>query len=197
MISIFMIVLAFALIRLFTSIWLQIWLDDGDGQVQQRLNESIAMNITLTDEELRGNIADNPDRWFYQLIHGLSLIFMILVGVIKGYSLALALLKGASNLHERMLMSVMRCPMFFFDSTPSGRVLNRFSKDMDESKEFSKYKNIICIAKCNMLTNVFRSGCTNALLYRICGPSCFSMFVTNLCGLSRLPLIHSRRLHHH
>ena len=134
MISIFMIVLAFALIRLFTSIWLQIWLDDGDGQVQSRLNESIAMNITLTDEELRGNIADNPDRWFYQLIHGLSLIFMILVGVIKGYSLALALLKGASNLHERMLMSVMRCPMSFFDSTPSGRVLNRFSKDMDESK---------------------------------------------------------------
>ena len=148
MISIFMIVLAFALIRLFTSIWLQIWLDDGDGQVQRRLNESIAMNITLTDEELRGNIADNPDRWFYQLIHGLSLIFMILVGVIKGYSLALALLKGASNLHERMLTSVMRCPMSFFDSTPSGRVLNRFSKDMDESKDFSKYQNIVSVAKC-------------------------------------------------
>ena len=31
MFCIFMIVLAFALIRLFTSIWLQIWLDDGGG----------------------------------------------------------------------------------------------------------------------------------------------------------------------
>ena len=32
MFIIFMLVLAFVLVRLFTSIWLQIWLDNGDGQ---------------------------------------------------------------------------------------------------------------------------------------------------------------------
>ena len=33
-----------------------------------------------------------------------------------------------------MLKSIMNSPMAFFDVTPSGRILNRFSKDMDESK---------------------------------------------------------------
>ena len=47
--------------------------------------------------------------------------------------MAITLLKGASNLHEEMLCSVMKSPMAFFDSTPPGRVINRFSKDMDES----------------------------------------------------------------
>ena len=40
------------------------------------------------------------------------------------------------RLHEDMLHAVMRSPVSFFDSTPSGRIMNRFSKDMDESKYF-------------------------------------------------------------
>ena len=31
-----------------------------------------------------------------------------------------------------MLKSIMNSPMAFFDKTPSGRIINRFSKDMDE-----------------------------------------------------------------
>ena len=56
MFCIFMIVLAFALIRLFTSIWLQIWLDDGDGShhaglvVQQYTHKLQHPNIATYSE---------------------------------------------------------------------------------------------------------------------------------------------------
>ena len=39
--------------------------------------------------------------------------------------------RGAIRLHNKMITSLMRCKMSFFDSTPSGRILNRLSKDMD------------------------------------------------------------------
>ena len=41
-----------------------------------------------------------------------------------------------------MLKSIMNSPMAFFDQTPSGRILNRFSKNIDESelwKQNSEY----------------------------------------------------------
>ena len=39
---------------------------------------------------------------------------------------------GSSRLHDTMFRKVMRCPVSFFDVTPPGRILQRFSRDMDE-----------------------------------------------------------------
>ena len=64
----------------------------------------------------------------------MSLVMLVVIGLCKGFSMALALLSGSSRLHGRMLDRVMRCPMSFFDTTPAGRIINRFSKDMDECK---------------------------------------------------------------
>lgn len=39
-------------------------------------------------------------------------------------------LRAAAQLHERMLTSLLGCPLSFFDTTPSGRLLNLFTADM-------------------------------------------------------------------
>ena len=44
------------------------------------------------------------------------------------------ILNGARILHNKMLSSIMRSTMEFFESTPSGRVINRFSKDVDAAE---------------------------------------------------------------
>mmetsp|Transcript_25934 Transcript_25934/g.65831 ORF Transcript_25934/g.65831 Transcript_25934/m.65831 type:complete len:584 (-) Transcript_25934:502-2253(-) len=38
---------------------------------------------------------------------------------------------SASNLHRKMLKSVLNAPLRFFDDTPDGRIINRFSKDVE------------------------------------------------------------------
>ena len=46
-----------------------------------------------------------------------------------------ALLNSSTNLHDSMLLAVLKAPIFFFDTNPTGRILNRFSRDigiMDE-----------------------------------------------------------------
>ena len=40
--------------------------------------------------------------------------------------------KAAQSVHMKTLYCVLRAPMGYFDSTPTGRILNRFSKDTNE-----------------------------------------------------------------
>ncbi|XP_077085851.1 ATP-binding cassette sub-family C member 3 isoform X1 [Siphateles boraxobius] len=44
---------------------------------------------------------------------------------------AYSTLKAARHTHLHMLQAILRAPQAFFQATPSGRVLNRFSKDVD------------------------------------------------------------------
>ncbi|XP_067091719.1 canalicular multispecific organic anion transporter 1 [Osmerus mordax] len=51
-------------------------------------------------------------------------------------------------LHSRLLSNILRVPMVFFDTTPSGRVVNRFAKDMftvDEAIPNSFRSWILCL----------------------------------------------------
>uniref|UniRef100_A0A8D3C1X1 ATP-binding cassette sub-family C member 5 n=1 Tax=Scophthalmus maximus TaxID=52904 RepID=A0A8D3C1X1_SCOMX len=40
--------------------------------------------------------------------------------------------KAASTLHDKLFRQLLLSPMHFFDTTPLGRILTRFSRDMDE-----------------------------------------------------------------
>lgn len=88
--------------------------------------------MSYTNDELKGPVNENPHKIFYQLVYGLTFIITILIGVLKGWGIARQLLLGSSRLHDTMFRKIMRCPISFFDVTPTGRILQRFSKDMDE-----------------------------------------------------------------
>ena len=45
--------------------------------------------------------------------------------------LAIGALRASTFLHHAILSNCMRSPMSFYDTTPVGRIVNRFSKDID------------------------------------------------------------------
>jgi ABC-type multidrug transport system fused ATPase/permease subunit len=68
---------------------------------------------------------------FYIGIYAALLGAYIISIVAKALLFALFALRASTNLHNGVFSSVLRAPMSFFDSTPLGRILNRFTKDQD------------------------------------------------------------------
>lgn len=100
-------------LNVFNSIWLSEWSNDAERFASPA----------------QANSAPNRDYRLgvYGAIGALQGIFII----ISTYVFAYATMRAAAKLHSNMLERVMHAPMSFFDTTPSGRLLNRFSKDVD------------------------------------------------------------------
>ena len=44
--------------------------------------------------------------------------------------------RASKRVHHNSLAALVRAPVSFFDTTPIGRILNRFSKDTDDMGKF-------------------------------------------------------------
>ncbi|XP_062922995.1 ATP-binding cassette sub-family C member 12 isoform X1 [Mobula hypostoma] len=109
----------------FNGWWLSYWISEGSGPdcLAQR-NNTTAWDCT--------SITDNPKLEFYQLIYGMFIVAVIIMAIIKGIFFTKFVLKASSTLHNNIFYKILHRPMTFFDTTPVGRIINRFSKDMDE-----------------------------------------------------------------
>nr|CAG8546500.1 7537_t:CDS:10 [Entrophospora candida] len=73
---------------------------------------------------------DNDNVLIYLGFYGMiGLLYSVLTIIQTIILLVFCTIRAARKLHEDMLNSVVRSPTSFFDTTPLGRILNRFSKD--------------------------------------------------------------------
>ncbi|PIO67444.1 ABC transporter, ATP-binding protein [Teladorsagia circumcincta] len=110
---------------IFSTFWLSRWLKTGHHEELVETNGSMRLHS-------EGSLADSPDTPYFSTVYGVSLVVLFLSGLLKAMIFVKVSLNAASRLHNGMFSSVIRGTVGFFDSTPTGRILNRFSKDMDE-----------------------------------------------------------------
>jgi ATP-binding cassette, subfamily C (CFTR/MRP), member 1 len=67
---------------------------------------------------------------FYLGIYAAIAVSLGVATYIRSFMLAKFGVQASKRLHQNVLTSVLRAPMSFFDTTPTGRILSRFSKDM-------------------------------------------------------------------
>lgn len=76
---------------------------------------------------------------FYLNVYIVITLSTVAAIAISSFSVVSNLLRASRNLHESMLHRIMHAPTKFFDATPMGRILNRFTGDMNEiDKELRK-----------------------------------------------------------
>jgi ATP-binding cassette subfamily C (CFTR/MRP) protein 1 len=97
----------FQILAVSSNIWLSRWTDDPRA---------------VTEPGVRNR---------YLAVYGLlgllkSITIMVATAVIFVFTL-----DAAVKLHRSMLLRIMKSTMSFFDTTPLGRILNRFAKDID------------------------------------------------------------------
>ena len=66
----------------------------------------------------------------YWGILGILVFTFFIVMILKYYIINIALLNASEANHEIMLKMIVRCPGNFFDKTPSGQLINKFSSDL-------------------------------------------------------------------
>uniref|UniRef100_A0A7N6FD05 ATP-binding cassette sub-family C member 5 n=1 Tax=Anabas testudineus TaxID=64144 RepID=A0A7N6FD05_ANATE len=103
--------------------WLSYWINQGSGNTTLTRENSSAVSISMKD---------NPMMQYYATIYASSMGVMLIFKFIRGIAFVKGTLRTSSKLHDELFHKILRCPMKFFDTTPTGRILNRFSKDMDE-----------------------------------------------------------------
>lgn len=90
------------------NIWLSKWTDSGKQNATSSKNQIHNMNI-------------------YSMLGFAQGILSFLMQLTQ----KLAAFTAARKLHLIILLGVLHAPMSFFDTTPIGRIINRFAKDID------------------------------------------------------------------
>ncbi|KAF9285150.1 hypothetical protein BGZ88_009647 [Linnemannia elongata] len=85
---------------------------------------------------------------YYLVIYAVIIFAYILIDVWLTYVCnVIACVRASVILHENVLARVLRLPMAFFDVTPQGRILNRFSSDIGDIDEVVP-ESFICLLTC-------------------------------------------------
>jgi ATP-binding cassette, subfamily C (CFTR/MRP), member 1 len=92
---------------------------------------SVGTNLWLSEWSDDPNSADPPIRNLYLGVYGALGTASALTICLSSVITAVGGLNASNILHDNMLGGVLRAPMSFFDTTPKGRIVNRFAKDVD------------------------------------------------------------------
>ncbi|KAI2474204.1 ATP binding cassette (ABC) transporter subfamily C member, partial [Diabrotica virgifera virgifera] len=66
----------------------------------------------------------------YIIIYTILMFSSMILLTLRSFLYFIVCMSSSRTLHNKMFSNILQAPMRFFDTNPSGRILNRFSKDM-------------------------------------------------------------------
>ncbi|KAF9203873.1 hypothetical protein BGZ49_005929 [Haplosporangium sp. Z 27] len=111
-------------------IWVKLWVDSYDP-ANHRLNFTLR-NFGILNRSSEPESDDEPiDLDYYIGIYSLITLMAVFLTIVRMFWQFYGSLRASRSLYEELLVSVIHAPIRFFDTTPVGRIINRFSKDFE------------------------------------------------------------------
>ena len=158
--------LAMQVSRNLTDVWLAHWVSADQSNGTQP-NKSFGvykdlMETTSLHDEVK----------YYLIVYGTIAVSNTLFSLMRAFLFAYGGICAAKTIHSKLIKTVMRAKILFFDLTPLGQILNRFSSDLstvDDSLPF--------------ILNIFLAN-----LFGVVGPLIVTVYAVPWVCLILLPL---------
>ncbi|KAI8429941.1 hypothetical protein MSG28_000407 [Choristoneura fumiferana] len=119
--------------------WTSYWVNLEEKQPQELMNR-IGSNPPATLEAIQNVTQSMLDDVHYEnslisryeciYIYTGMVVALVVISLLRSFMFFSMAMRASTRLHNKMFSAITRAPMRFFHVNPSGRILNRFSKDM-------------------------------------------------------------------
>lgn len=96
---------------------------------RNKVNSSIA--VTIESPPIDKSVSGSEKRQTFLIIYACIITLGIFSYLNRSFSFYRMCIRISINLHDMMFRGVTRAKMIFFDKNSSGRILNRFARDID------------------------------------------------------------------
>ncbi|XP_049854965.1 ATP-binding cassette sub-family C member 4-like [Schistocerca gregaria] len=100
----------------------------NDSEFSEKNNPSLTLKDYDNQPIYHRSMFFTRDQYIY--IYTICIIGSITITILRSLVFFKITMNSSQGLHDRMFNTILKGTMRFFDTNPSGRVLNRFSKDM-------------------------------------------------------------------
>ncbi|KAF4472248.1 ATP-dependent bile acid permease [Fusarium albosuccineum] len=144
--------------------WLRIWTsqtspDASHGSLHDSAMNTLILSTQPSLVQVSGQTAPNNDTLFYLRFYIIISMGTAAVGILRNMTSYYLAVRASRAIFKKMLFSVMRVPLRWLDTVPTGRILNRFTADFNIIDEriamtwslfFSNLLRMvgICVASC-------------------------------------------------
>ncbi|XP_011647242.1 multidrug resistance-associated protein 4-like isoform X2 [Pogonomyrmex barbatus] len=97
---------------------------------KENVFNNTAQNFSINNIKIINEDAYYLDTDIALWIYGCFIIISVVVTTTRNFIFFKICMNASKNLHNFMFSCLLKAPMSFFDNNPSGRILNRFSKDI-------------------------------------------------------------------
>ncbi|XP_031636354.1 multidrug resistance-associated protein 4-like [Contarinia nasturtii] len=144
----FVLGISFLIVQLLASAadyWVSIWTREEEMRNHLKENSTyvsfVSRDLFSDISDMFSGSSDKPKTYNLSTevciyVHATIMACLFVIGIWRSVGFYSMCVRASQNLHNNMFRGLISAKMRFFDTNPSGRILNRFSKDIGATDEF-------------------------------------------------------------